>query len=305
MVVTGSPDHRTIRFPRTGHIWIPPTPRRAAASGVAMHSPCQPVKVAAQRALYLAVRVFGGRVIPGERDDWHDPLPRDEWDDLLRVWAAEVGTFDQLVLYRRPQAGRVGFAALLLRGGTGVAFARFHPDPDRIEREFGVLQGIHSARPSSFSVAKPLATGTTGGDGGWLLSESLPNYPLGAVRKPETRARVAGEVSDVLAGFMKRPEGVPAHWLPAHGDFAPWNLRTLISGGVRVIDWEDAGFAPPGVDLLYGALTAHTTFNSPLPQQAGAEAIEWVTDRIANRGHNGVSEPDRVMLDSLAGLART
>ncbi|MFT4295306.1 MAG: hypothetical protein QM582_07830 [Micropruina sp.] len=292
-----------VRFPRTGHIWIPRHGRRAAAAGIAMHSPCRPIAVAAQRALYLAVRVAGSRVIPGERGVRTDPLPDPEWRDLLEQWQSVVGSFDDLVLYRRPQAGRAGFAALLLRDGRGVGFARFHPEPTRIEREFALMTSVYAAKPSSFGVARPLARGRLDEGGGWLVNESLPNYPLGAVRDPAVRNRVADEIGEVLAVVLPRGDDVPAHWRPAHGDLAPWNLRTLLRGTVRVIDWEDACYAPPGVDRLYGALTAHTTFGTPLPSSAPGEAIDWVTTLIVGRMQVSSEAGNRAQLDLLATIA--
>lgn len=276
----------SIRFPRSGHIWIPVTGRRAAAAGIAMHSPCRSHIVWAQRALYLAVLVAGPRIIPGERGRWVTPVEEDVWSVLLESWSSCVGKFDELVLYRRPQAGRTGFAALLLRDGKGIAFARYHPDGSRILREYGVVSAVHGARPRSFAVARPIAAGKLADDAGWLLSESLPNYPLGAVRSERVREVVAREVSEVLADAITRPSGTPGDWVPAHGDFAPWNLRTLLSGRVCVIDWEDVTFAPAGVDQLYGALTAHATFGSAMPSDAPAEAIEWILRLVRARGHD-------------------
>ena len=83
--------------------------------------------------------------------------------------------------------------------------------------------------------------------------------------------------------MLSRPEGTPAHWRGSHGDLSPWNLRTELRGAVRIIDWEDAGFAPPGVDELYGGLTAHLTFGTPAPSSTNAEAAAWVGDLVAKR----------------------
>lgn len=268
-----------------------------------MHSPCRPLAVAAQRALYLAVRVAGSRVIPGERTELSDPLPEPEWQALVDQWEAVAGRVDDLVLYRRPQAGRSGFAALLLRDGRGVGFARFHPDRSRTEREFTIMTAVHRAGPSSFGVARPIACGQLD-SAGWLVNESLPNYPLGSLRDAGLRDQVADEIGDVLGGVLPRGTDVPTHWRAAHGDLAPWNLRTLLRGAVRVIDWEDACYAPPGIDRLYGALTAHTTFGSPLPDAAPGEAIDWLTDLVAGRAHAS-SEPGGNALLELLGQMHT
>ncbi|HKT57436.1 MAG TPA: phosphotransferase [Microbacterium sp.] len=274
-------DTRSIRFPASGHIWIPAHGRRAAASGLSMHSPCHPLKVLAQRALWAGVRVAGPRLIPGERVTWQPPVPDEEWQSLLAQWRDAAGAFDGIAVYHRPQTGRTGFAALLLRAGRGVAFARLHPEAARIRREFEVVSGVHRARPRTFRVAEPIAAD----DGAlpWMLTRSVPNYPLGPLRSARRRGAVADELGGILAGVLDRPAGVPAHWVPAHGDFTPWNVRTDLARRVYVIDWEDAGYAPPGVDALYGALTAHTTFGAPLPADAPREARDWLDALIADR----------------------
>ena len=161
------------------------------------------------------------------------------------------------------------------------------------------MTAIHAARPTSFDVARPMAQGRIA-EGAWLINESLPNYPLGSVRNPEVRNRVADEIGEVLGAALGRADGVPTHWRAAHGDLAPWNLRTLLNGAVRVIDWEDAGYAPPGVDRLYGALTAHLTFGTPVPDAAPSEAIDWVTRQI--KGWTQSSAESVTLLDLLSTM---
>jgi hypothetical protein len=133
--------------------------------------------------LYAGVRVVGPRLIPGERAAWAPPLPEDEWTAVLRAWREAVGDFDSLAMYLRPQAGRTGFAALLLDRGRAVAFARVQADKGRVEREYLVMSHLSAARPSSFRVARPISQGEIGGSG-WMLTSSVPNYPLGAGAQP-------------------------------------------------------------------------------------------------------------------------
>lgn len=297
-------DLASVRFPSAGHIWIPRRGRRAAAAGLSMHSPCAPAKVMAQRALYAGVRLLGSRLIPGERATWSPDMPHDEWAALLETWSRAAGDFDSIAIYSRPQAGRTGFAVLLLDRGRGVAFARVHPEPERVAREHAVLTSVYSARPVSFRVARPIGVGQSSAYA-WMLTESVPNYPLGAVRSERTREEVARELSQILLAAIERPEGTPAHWLPAHGDFSPWNLRTDLSRSVRVIDWEDAGFAPPGTDVLYGALTAHATFGSLLPATASAEAAGWIQEILLARikQETGSGGPNSALLEALSSLS--
>jgi hypothetical protein len=44
-------------------------------------------------------------------------------------------------------------------------------------------------------------------------------------------------------------------WVPQHGDLAPWNLRCT-DRGLALVDWETAGYAPPGTDAAHLALTS-------------------------------------------------
>lgn len=301
--MTPTPDRRSIRFPSSGHIWIPAHGRRAAAAGLSMHSPCRIPAVLAQRALFAAVLVAGPRVIPGERASWAPPLPDDEWAHVLREWEHATGGFDALSLYRRPQAGRSGFAALLLRAGRGVAFARVHPDAARVQREHDVLSALHRAGPATFRVAEPLAAGAAG-DGGWMLTASVPNYPLAALRRAGRRAAVIDEIGALLGGILPRDADTPAHWTPAHGDFTPWNARTDLRGRVHVIDWEDAAYAPPGLDALYNALTMNATFGTPLPPTAPHEAQARLAAALAERISRdaGAAEEDDALRRALMSI---
>ena len=247
-----------------------------------MHSPCKTSKVWAQRALYAAVRVFGPAVIPGDRAPWTDVIDESLWRELSNEWEPLIGDIDAAALYTRPQSERHGWSALLFRRGIAIAFARVDPDWTRIRSEFEVLNLVHAAKPRTFQVVRPIGAGQAGSRS-WMLSTSVPNYPLGAVRKRATRSRVATEISEILSVRLPRPDGVPAHWTPAHGDFSPWNTRTQLSGVVRVIDWEDAGYAPPGLDDLYGDVTAFATFGGERPRPTIPETRAWLRQRLERR----------------------
>lgn len=272
----------SVRFPASGHIWVPARGHRAAAAGVSMHSPCTIPAVFAQRVLWSAVRIFGPRVLPGARGVWEEPITRATWEQFEAEWVEAFGWWDSVSLYRRPQASRSGCSLLLLRGGRGIGFVRITSEADRATQEFAVMSSVWSARPESFVIARPVGIGH-GSGWSWIGTESVPNYPLGAVRRAAVRERVAGEIGDVLETALARSDSTPPTWRGSHGDFSPWNLRTELSGRVRVIDWEDAVFAPPGVDSLYGAVTAHLTFGTTLPQKADGDVVRWIESAVQNR----------------------
>ena len=281
----------SVRFPGTGHIWVPRASARAAAAGLSMHSPCVPWKVLAQRALYVAVRLGGARVLPGTRASWDDPLEPDVWADFVHEWREVFGAWDSAALYRRPQSARAGCALLLLRNGRGIGFVRITADRGKAENEFAVMSAVHAAAPSTFTVARPVGWGTAA-NWAWVGTQSVPNYPLGAVKRPS-----------LLDDVLPRPTRTPPSWGGSHGDLSPWNLRTDLTGFVRVIDWEDSGFAPSGVDALYGGLTAALTFGTPMPAETSQEAADWVAG-ILNERLVADDAPDSVNNRLLSALLR-
>jgi aminoglycoside phosphotransferase (APT) family kinase protein len=43
-----------------------------------------------------------------------------------------------------------------------------------------------------------------------------------------------------------------------HGDYVPWNLREDDRGQLWLLDWEDAGWGPPGADLVRYLVAYHS-----------------------------------------------
>ena len=94
------------------------------------------------------------------------------------------------------------------------------------------------------------------------------------------------EISTLVEATVPRPAGVPDHWRGAHRDLAPWNLRRG-RGTTWLIDWEDAGIAPPHADAVY--LRAVATALRPGPvrpmrlrgeeEEAGEYWARIVTER--------------------------
>jgi hypothetical protein len=305
MAVTVTPERAAARgvHPRgLNHLWIPLAGRRAVVAGLSMHAACKPASVALQRAMCAAIIVGGPGLLPGRHAGFQPPLAPESWSELVGQWRSRIGRWDAMVLYRRPQSGRRGFAVLLLRDGRGLAFIRVSADPHRTAREFTVMLGVHAARPRTFRIARPLASGTAAGCG-WMALESGPNYPLGAVRRPKVRRRVVAEVRGVLETSLERPAGTPDHWQACHGDLAPWNLRIGLDGRVWVGYWEDAGFAPHGADRLYSELTAQITFGGPVLTDADPECIQWMATVIGAR-RSPAETPDSENARLLTALAR-
>lgn len=272
----------SIRVPSIPHIWIPARDGRSAAIGLSMYSPCRPAIVAGQRLLWAATRLGGSRVLPGRRTEWADPVDGDVWSRMSADWRSEFGAWDSVALYKRPQVGRNGCALILIRDGRSIGFVRITTSADRARREFEVMDAVHSASPRTFEIARPVAWGSDAG-WAWLATETVPAYPLSAVRWEDDRAPVIHEIGSILDSTLPRAAGIPGHWVGAHGDLAPWNLRFERRRVVRVIDWEDAAFAPPGADALYAAVTASITFSDPVACDADEEAIAWTRAAVVAR----------------------
>lgn len=96
--------------------------------------------------------------------------------------------------------------------------------------------------------------------GSWSVREfePLPQFHRPARWDPERIRQVAADVSRTLEGTFERPQNVPPHWLPMHGDLVPWNLREDQRGQLWLLDWEDAGWGPPFADLFRFMVAHHS-----------------------------------------------
>lgn len=108
------------------------------------------------------------------------------------------------------------------------------------------------------------------------------------VHVPARRVDVAAitqEIHDVLAG-LRRPSDTPSHWVPMHGDFAPWNLRHGVvtrSDPPVLLDWEDATWGPPRADAVRYLATSAALGNQRVAwRQADDEARAYWLDRLAS-----------------------
>jgi len=102
---------------------------------------------------------------------------------------------------------------------------------------------------------------------GWSVRqyEPLPSLHAPAKWNPKRIRRVAEDVSFALDGLFPKPEGIPEHWRPIHGDFVPWNLREDSHGQLWLMDWEDAGWGPPRADFVRYVIAYHSLgWSSPV-----------------------------------------
>jgi Phosphotransferase enzyme family len=272
-----SPASRYKDFPPGwGHIKVPVTSRRAALAGLALYAPCRRSAVWAQRAARACILMFGPTVLPGRSVPWV-PMSEPGWLELAEAWRREIGAFDGLAGYTRRQSSRAGLALLLLRRGSPIAFVKLkRGEPAKLSNESLALDAVWRFQPRAFRIPEPLLSGSAGA---WhyVMSAPLPgglhhpssHPPLGAILE---------EIDAALAG-LPRPLDTPAHWRPMHGDFTPWNLRSVRGGSLVLFDWEDAGWAPPGADEVRYRATWAAITHRPADRCGAHEAVQFWRER--------------------------
>lgn len=285
--------------PGSGQLRIPTSSRGAALVGLAMYAPCRPSATWVLRVARLAVRVLGPHGLPGRRRPWRAPVEPEVWAALVLRWSRELGSFDSMAVYQRTQSQRTGVALMLVESGRPIGFVRLQPGSGRalaIERR--AQQALCMARPRSFRAPEPLAAGELAG---WHYSAASPVLSRAHhVPRNPPLDRIAGEIETSLLD-LPRPLGMPSHWRPMHGDLTPWNLRQLDDGTLALIDWEDAGWGPPGADtVLYRAVSAALRGKRADRSHAG-EAIEFWEERLRNRPAEAARDRrlTRSLLDAL------
>jgi hypothetical protein len=287
--------------PGWGHIKVPVSSRRAAVAALGLYSPCRPRALWAQWAARAWVELFGPTALPGRSFPWV-PMDRLQWLELADTWRRELGEFDEVAGYTRLQTSRGGLAILLLRAGSPVAFVKLRQgDCAALSNEHLALQAAWTYRPRAFRVPKPLQSGNTAG-WSYLVSAPLPPGLHRPHQKPPLRA-IAEEVEAALAGLPRPAEARP-HWRPMHGDFTPWNLRQLPGGSLVLVDWENAGWGPPGADeTLYQATRAALRARAAERCDRN-EAVQFWRDRLPSQASDArdrrLAEALRVALGGMA-----
>lgn len=272
-----------VRFPpRWRHVLVPFGPRGAAALGTTLYTASRPRPLAAQRVLWALAGLGGGRLLPGPRELWQPPVPLPVWQRLWSDWEPLVGRIDGLAVHSRPQASRRGLVLALWSRRRSVVV--------RLRTAVLDSDAAVAAAPAARTFAVPATVGR-GAAGGWhwLASQPMSHRPHGPVTA--LPAGLLAEVATTVAGALARPAGTPTHWQPAHGDLTPWNLRR-VGGRTWLIDWEDAGWAPPGADEVYFAATAAVLRNGRgvVVRRGGPyeEAVRFWLQRLARRAPTDV-----------------
>jgi len=186
-----------------------------------------------------------------------------------------------------------------------VAFVKVRQgEPGVLDREAGAIGLMWRSQPESFSAPEPLGRERTA-DLEWFATAALPAGLHRPASDPPL-AEITREIGRAFADWP-RPDGMPPHWEPMHGDLAPWNLRDVASGRPVLLDWEDVGWGPPRADWLFfrvveQALRGRTTPPHDVP--ASAETARFLRHRAGQKVSEGGRFWDRFdqILDELSGL---
>ena len=71
-----------------------------------------------------------------------------------------------------------------------------------------------------------------------------------------------------------------------HGDFAPWNLRQLRGGSLVLVDWENAGWAPPRADEVFYRATRAALGHRLVQRCDTQEAVQFWRERVPAQPEN-------------------
>ncbi len=141
-------------------------------------------------------------------------------------------------LYRSHRYGAMPFG----KDGELLAFVHLQQEAH--------LTFVASGRTDSF-IVPALRDQFPVGDWVVRIFEALPPYNQSPRLSPGCMSNLITDIGNLLSEQIMRDRGVDPAWRPAHGDLTPWNLREGRDGELWLVDWEDAGWAPIGVDALW------------------------------------------------------
>ena len=292
--------------PRIGHLKIPTTSKKGARAALVLYSPCRWKGVLVRRVAWHLIGLVGPGALPGRARPWKQPLSQDDWHELMAAWAQAVPEPEQIAIYQRRQRSRSGFGVLLIRGGNPSAFVKIRRglEASALENEFHFLTVAEHARPRTFATPTPLAFGKEG-EWQYLVTSSLPVNLHHMPRRPP----ILDIVREIAAVFQSipRPSAVPAHWVPMHGDFTPWNLREGRSRRLHLFDWEEAGWGPPGADsVLYEAVVSALRNKEPSFEPYDEARSFWLRRmRVRAAKARATGDQDAALAEKLVELMRT
>lgn len=293
--------------PGAQQIHVPTSSKKAALAGIAMYPACRPDALRAQKMAWRATALLGPRALPGRSAPWAPPMDDAVWSALTRQWRWEIGDFDAVaVAYSTGELAELRL--LLIQEGEPGAMVKLAPGGmPGLGREEVALQLLTRSRPHGFTIPKIMASGEVNG---WrfLLSRPLPPKIHRMPSSPPL-GRIAGEIHIGLSA-LPRPASMPNHWHPMHGELAPWTVRELPNGELIVLDWERAGWGPPGADeVFYRASVSALLDEAPGPIHV-REAMDFWRQKLRTGDdlhHQGPDFTERLIraLDRMSAEAKS
>lgn len=274
--------------PGWNNIRVPTHRKGATLAGIATYGPCAHRGVWAQRAAWGLVTLGGPRMLPGRSAPWRPPFDPDAWQNLLDELRAAAGPFDSHTVYER-RDNREGLLMLLINGDESVGFLKARGgDVSGLRREEEALGLAEAADVRTFHSPRVLGAGSVA-DWSYLVTSPMPPR-MHRMPDDSPGPDILEDVAAALTG-LARPDDTPEGWRPFHGDFTPWNLRQIGDATPWLIDWEDAGWAPPDADLVLYLASAYAVGRSvgPVPTDA-TEALRYWWDEITRRTNEKLSD---------------
>jgi thymidylate kinase len=244
--------------PGLGHVLIPAKPKAAALVGSTLYAATRTRGLLAHRVGRGMIRAVGTGWLP-VASEAQVPFEEDHREALISFIRENGLNPDGSALYTRTQSERGGYSVLVLSDAKPIAFVRIG-QPGELESECRALDLLDAFAPRTFRYPKLIAKSTLGS-----LDLALHSVVLEGYHRPPRHPpvhEILAEVQAALRSFPKQPN-TPDHWVPMHGDFAPWNLRQN-GGHLSLIDWESVEWGPPlGDRVLYEAASLALSRRSP------------------------------------------
>lgn len=137
----------------------------------------------------------------------------------------------------------------LVADGHLAAFAKVSNEAKPLRHEAQVLEALTRARPTTFTVPRPLAL--LDWEGLTVLALEPIRFRGRALRRIGTREQAVLEELLWLGEALQPVLGSRDELVPVHGDFTPWNTAWLRDGGYVVWDWEDTRLGLPFEDFFH------------------------------------------------------
>lgn len=225
-------------------------------------------RVATAASAWL-VRLGGAHLLPRSTPDWTQVSPP-ALEAELRALAPSFAMLGVVLPRQSERRHMMVFGRSL---GTLVV-AKLDADRDAIEHEAEVLRILERRPIPSLLTPRVLATGPL--DLGDVDAFAMVTAVVAHRSSPafgEPLPWLGRDLATRLAA-LARPASVPEHWVPCHGDLAPWNLRRT-PFGLALFDWEAAGYAPPGFDIAH-----YRACNAALGRMPWPDLSDEVADHL-------------------------